>query len=163
FGAMDVSIKMMSDAGVHIMLSVAKAPDWARDKGAIINQPGSRDGPPANAQDFGDFLTAILKRYPGKINAIEVWNEINLDREWTTAPQQLDSKRYVQLLKVAHDAIKAQDPNIIVISSALSPTGADNTTNYKDDFRYMKELIAAGMLQYADCVGAHHNGLNVPP
>jgi len=161
--AMDVSINMMHDAGVKVMLSIAKAPNWARDKGAPTNKPGQYDGPPSNPQDYADFLTAVIKRYPGKINAIEVWNEVNLDREWSTAPQAIDAKRYVALLTAAHDAIKAQDPNIIVITAALSPTGADNTTNYKDDFRYMNELIAAGMLQHADCVGAHHNGLNVPP
>jgi polysaccharide biosynthesis protein PslG len=27
----------------------------------------------------------------------------------------------------------------------------------------MNQLIKAGMLQYPDCVGTHHNGLNVPP
>jgi hypothetical protein len=32
-----------------------------------------------------------------------------------------------------------------------------------DDFTYMDQLIAAGMLNYADCVGAHHNGINVSP
>ena len=52
----------------------------------------------------------ILKRYPNMVHAIEVWNEVNLDREWTTAPQKLDPARYVTLLTVAHDAIKAADP-----------------------------------------------------
>src|SRR5258708_1207323 len=146
--AMDVSINMMHYAGVKVMLSIAKAPNWARDKGAPTNKPGQYDGPPSNPQDYADFLTAVIKRYPGKINAIEVWNEVNLDREWSTAPQAIDAKRYVTLLTAAHDAIKALDPNIIVITAALSPTGADNTTNYKDDFRYMTELIAAGMLPH---------------
>jgi hypothetical protein len=97
------------------------------------------------------------------VQGVEVWNEINLDREWSVAPQQLDPKRYVTLLQTAHDAIKAVDPNIIVISAALSPTGATNGGKYMDDFAYVDKLVAAGMLQYADCVGAHHNGINVPP
>ena len=32
-----------------------------------------------------------------------------------------------------------------------------------DDFIYLDNAIAAGMLNYADCVGVHHNGYNVPP
>jgi hypothetical protein len=145
------------------MLSIAKAPNWARDKGAITNRPGEYDGPPADPQDLANFITAILKRYPGMIHAIEVWNEINLDREWATAPQRLDPARYVTLLKTARDTIKAIDPNIVVISAALSPTGASSGGQYMDDFAYFNLLVKAGMLQQADCVGAHHNGINVPP
>jgi hypothetical protein len=162
WSATDLSIKMMHDANVKVMLSVVKAPDWARDKGAPIGKVGL-DGPPADPQDLGNFLTAVLKRYPNMIHAVEVWNEINLDREWSTAPQTLDPKRYVTLLKTARDAIKAADPNIIVISAALSPTGANNDGKYMDDFAYFDKLVAAGMLDNADCVGAHSNGLNVPP
>ncbi len=32
-----------------------------------------------------------------------------------------------------------------------------------DDFAYFQQMIDAGFLNYADCVGAHHNGYNVPP
>jgi hypothetical protein len=163
FAELDVSVNMLNEANTKVLLSITKAPDWARDPGARI-VPGSNDGPPANPQDFANFVTAILKRYPGKIQAVEVWNEVNLDREWTTAPQRLDARRYVDLLRVTHAAIKTVDPNILVISAALAPTGgAGNANIAQDDFIYMDQLIAAGMLQYADCVGAHHNGLNVPP
>jgi hypothetical protein len=50
-----------------------------------------------------------------------------------------------------------------VISGALSPTGVHDAVTSFDDFLYMDQLLAAGMLDYADCVGAHHNGYNVPP
>jgi len=162
FGLMDLNIPLYQKANTKIMLSVAKAPDWARDKNAKI-VPGSYDGPPTNPQDLADFLSAVLKRYPGMIQAVEVWNEVNLDREWAVYPQKLDPARYVALLKVAHDTIKSIDPNIVVISAALSPTGAGNGIQWQDDFIYFKQLLDAGMLQYADCVGAHHNGINVPP
>ncbi|MBX3085496.1 MAG: cellulase family glycosylhydrolase [Anaerolineae bacterium] len=163
FAEMDVAINQLSEANVKVMLSITKAPDWARDPGAKI-AANQFDGPPANPQDLADFVTAILTRYPGKVHAIEVWNEINLDREWSTNPQRLDARRYVDLLRVTRDAIRAIDPNIIVISSALAPTGGNgNPNSAQDDFVYMDSLIAAGVLQYADCVGTHHNGLNVPP
>jgi hypothetical protein len=162
FGLPDLNIPLYYKANTRIMLSIAKAPDWARDKNAIIKH-GSYDGPPANNQDFVDFLNALLRRYPGMIHAVEVWNEINLDREWAVYPQKLDPTRYVNLLKTARDTIKAIDPNIIVISAALSPTGNGDGIRWQDDFIYFKQLLDAGMLQYTDCVGAHHNGINVPP
>jgi hypothetical protein len=166
FGALDVEMPMLHQANIRVMLSIAKAPVWARDPGAKTKPDPNgdlHDGPPANPQDYANFVTAILKRYPGMVHAIEVWNEINLDREWTTNPQKLDPARYVTLLKTAGDAIKAADPNILIISAALSPTGANIPPRAVDDFIFMDQLIKAGMLQYADCVGAHHNGINVPP
>jgi hypothetical protein len=159
---LDVSLTLLSEAGAKVLLSITKAPDWARDPGARI-VADVHDGPPANPQDFADFLSALLRRYPGKIHAIEVWNEINIDREWTTNPPAIDARRYVQLLQVAYNTIKSIDPNIIVISAGLAPTGANIPGAVTDDFIYMDQLIAAGMLNFVDCVGAHHNGLNVPP
>jgi len=32
-----------------------------------------------------------------------------------------------------------------------------------DDFDYLDRMVAAGFLDYCDCVGAHHNGINMPP
>jgi hypothetical protein len=159
---LDVSLTLLSEAGVKVLLSITKAPDWARDPGARI-VADVHDGPPANPQDFADFLSALLQRHSGKIHAIEVWNEINIDREWTTNPPAIDARRYVQLLQVAYNTIKSIDPNIIVISAGLAPTGANIPGAVTDDFIYMDQLIAAGMLNFVDCVGAHHNGLNVPP
>jgi hypothetical protein len=159
---LDASLTLLSEAGAKVLLSITKAPDWARDPGARI-VADVHDGPPANPQDFADFLSALLQRHAGKIHAIEVWNEVNIDREWTTNPPAIDARRYVQLLQVAYNTIKSFDPNIIVISAGLAPTGANIPGAVTDDFIYMDQLIAAGMLNFVDCVGAHHNGLNVPP
>src|SRR5258708_3328591 len=164
WASLDTTVNMMNAANVKVMLSITHAPQWSRDPGAQTTTATQQfNGPPANPQDLADLITAILKRFPGKVQAIEVWNEINLDREWATAPQTLDPKRYVTLLKTAHDAIKAVDPNVIVISAALAPTGANIPGRVVDDFVYFKNLIDAGMLKYADCAGAHANGNNVSP
>ncbi len=104
----------------------------------------------------------MIDRHPGRIDAIEVWNEQNLDREWKST-NGISPEDYVRFLQVAHDAIKAKDPNIIVISGALSPTGTGDWVRWADDFEYLDRALAAGMLNYADCVGAHHNGYNIAP
>jgi hypothetical protein len=140
---------------LNLMVSVVGAPEWTR---AAAN----REGPPDNYQQYADFLTELINRHPGKIGAIEVWNEQNLDREWQTA-NGIVPEEYVQFLQVAYNAIKAADPNIIVISGAPSPTGPGDWVRWANDFEYMDRALAAGMLNYADCVGAHHNGYNVPP
>lgn len=144
---------------VKLMVSVVGAPEWTR---AL----GGENGPPDDYKEYANFLTELLTRHQGRIHAVEVWNEQNLDREWT-AEGGLNAADYTQFLAVAYEAIKAVDPNIIVISGALAPTGgwteADGRVTAIDDFIYLDELIANDFLSYTDCVGAHHNGYNIPP
>jgi len=121
-----------------------------------------RHGPPANPQVYADFVGKILERYPNMVHAVEVWNEMNLDREWTST-RGLSAPNYVALLRATYETVKSIDPGVIVVSGALSPTGFDDGVSARDDAVFMDLLIQAGMLNYTDCVGAHHNGINVSP
>jgi hypothetical protein len=89
-------------------------------------------------------------------DGIEIWNEMNLDREWP--PGQISPSSYVSnMLAPAYQAIKSVNPNILVISGALAPTGAHNGyTVWSDDF-YIAQMRDAGAANYMDCVGIHHN------
>ena len=157
--ALDVSLPLAKEYGVKVMLSVVTAPDWAREAG---NQRLDEVGPPGNPQDYANFLTTLLYRYPGEVQAVEVWNEMNIDREWASI-YGLNAQNYVTLLRSAYTAIKAVDPGIIVISGALSPTGWNDGVAAYDDFVYFDMLVQAGLLTTVDCVGAHHNGYNIGP
>jgi hypothetical protein len=154
----DTFLTAAAEKGLEVLVSVVTAPGWARDSGADL----SKNGPPANSSDYANFVTALLRRYPGKIHAIEVWNEQNLDREWTST-KGLSATNYIDLLRTTYQAVKAVDPGVIVVSGALSPTGWNDGIAAYDDFVYMDAMIAAGLLNYTDCVGAHHNGINVSP
>ncbi len=150
---------------LRIMFSVVDAPEWSRSR----IYPEMEGGPPDNLGVMADFLERLIDRYEGRIHAIEVWNEQNLDREWDTA-EGVDAGRYVELLRLSYGAIKSRDPDIMVISGALSPTGGrgidpddPDRVIWLDDFEYFDQMIELGALNYADCVGAHHNGINLPP
>lgn len=164
WGELDVSLPLAKEYGNKVMLSIVTAPEWAREPGAprIDVEGKPLGGPPADPQTYANFVTTLLYRYPGMVHAIEVWNEMNLDREWASV-YGLNAQNYVKLLRAAYSAIKAVDPGIIVISGALSPTGGDGGVRAYDDFVYMDMLIQAGMLETTDCVGAHHNGYNIGP
>ena len=154
----DTFLTAAAAQNLKVLVSVVTAPDWSREQGADLAQ----HGPPANPQDYADFVAALLRRYPGKIHAVEVWNEQNLDREWTST-NGLSAANYVELLHATYQTVKSIDPGVIVISGALSPTGVSDGVHAWDDFVYMDQMIDAGLLNYADCVGAHHNGINVSP
>lgn len=143
-------------AGVNPMFSVVKAPKWAR--------PGNSDfgveGPPANPQDYANFIGAMAARYKGKVKAYEIWNEQNLHYEWGN--EQIDPARYMQILKLAYAAVKAADPGAIVISGALTPTGAP-APFAMDDYAYLEAMYQNGLKESCDALGAHPSGYNVPP
>ncbi len=161
----DVMVEFAAERELKVMLSVVGAPAWSR----TYMDENPEAAPPDDLGLFIGFIGDLVDRYKGRIHAIEVWNEQNLDREWDTE-EGVKAERYVEMLRLSYQAIKSRDPNIIVISGALSPTGVvatdpQNPDRYTviDDFVYFQQMIDAGFLNYADCVGAHHNGYNVPP
>lgn len=154
----DFVMPIAQEFGLKVVFSVLRAPAWAREAGGDM----SKTGPPANPQDYANFVGELLRRYPGQIQAIEVWNEMNIDREWAS-PRGVNATDYVRLLRPTYEMIKSIDPGVLVITGALAPTGFDNNFNAINDFRYTDLLIAAGALDYADCFGSHLNGFNMPP
>src|SRR6185436_10061344 len=100
-------------------------------------------------------------------------NEENLEREWNTAGG-VSPVDYIKLLRAAYNTVKKVDPNLLIISGALSPTGVNCRVSIQDcqpqgrqivmdDASYLTQFVQAGGLQYADCVGTHSNGTNLPP
>lgn len=96
-------------------------------------------------------------------DAIEVWNEPNIDREWPAG--SIDPALYTQLLARAYNAINAANPNTLVISGAPAPTGFFGGCSGVgcDDNLFVSGMYAAGAANYMDCVGIHYNEGILPP
>ncbi|MHB9034411.1 MAG: LysM peptidoglycan-binding domain-containing protein [Anaerolineae bacterium] len=154
---LDNIINQFSAAGLKVMLSVVKAPDWARPANTDLKV----EGPPANPQDLADTMAAIAQRYKGRVHALEVWNEQNLAYEWGNEP--LDAARYVKLLCAVYNAVKAVDSSIAIISGGLTPTGVTAAGISVDDLDYLRQMYAAGCKSCMDGLGAHPSGYNNPP
>ncbi|MFN8527720.1 MAG: hypothetical protein U0670_03815 [Anaerolineae bacterium] len=105
-------------------------------------------------QQFASFAGAVASLGP---DAIEVWNEPNIDREWPAG--QIGGANYAQLLGPAYQAIKGANGGVMVISAAPAPTGAEAAFPGRvvNDDHFINDLVAAGGLQWMDCVGAHYN------
>ena len=122
----------------------------------LLSMPGVNTYP--SSIDFAGYVNFVrgVAALPDPPDAIEIWNEMNIDFEWpagTISPSQ-----YVnEMLKPAYEAIKAVNPNVMVVSGAPAPTGFDNGTNAWADDRYMAGMAAAGAANYMDCIGVHHN------
>lgn len=111
---------------------------------------------PAYYQQYAEFVAGLAT----SVDAIEVWNEPNLEREWPIG--QISAADYTDLLVIAYRAIKEANPGVMVISAALAPTGgytaAGGCTDMGcNDDRYLREMYAAGAKEYMDCLGMHFN------
>ena len=109
----------------------------------------------AYVADFAEYVAFLARN---GADAIEVWNEPNIDREWPRG--QVHGANYTRLLKAAYEAIKAANPDTLVISGAPAPTGFFGgrcQSGGCDDHVFMQQMASAGAANYADCIGAHYN------
>lgn len=149
------AVNAFHNAGIKILLSVVAAPKWSR---SIQDEAG----PPDDYNLYADFVSQLSQHFKGRIQAIEVMNETNLKREWNTG-RPLSAAEYVDLLSRAYRAIKAVDPNIIVVSGAPTPTGWHDYIVAVRDVIYVEEMYKAGLKNWCDAVGVHPSGYNNAP
>ena len=122
----------------------------------LLSIPGKSTYPASiNFAAYTNFLRDVASLTDAP-DAIEVWNEMNIDFEWPAG--QINPSSYVNnMLAPAYNAIKEANSGIWVISGAPAPTGFDNTTNAWSDSRYIQGIAAAGGARYMDCMGVHYN------
>lgn len=122
----------------------------------LLSIPGSPYPESIAFEEYAQFLGGVAALGP---DAIEVWNEENIDFEWPAG--QIDPTSYVNnMLAPAYNAIKSANPNVMVVGGALAPTGyfgGGCSANGCDDNAYLAGMAAAGAANYMDCMGVHYN------
>jgi hypothetical protein len=134
--------------GLKVLLSVLGEHDKVMD-------PGYQD----------EYARGLAAMAAAGADAIEVWNEPNIDREWPNG--QISGANYTRLLAKAYNAIKAANPGTMVVGAAPAPTGfwgaAGCAANGCNDDAFLAQMAAAGAANYMDCIGAHHNAGTTSP
>ena len=127
----------------------------------LLSIPGQLFPSSIDFEAYTNFLGGVAALGP---DGIEVWNEMNIDREWPAG--QIDPASYVNnMLKPAYQKIKAANPNVMVITGAPAPTGFFGGCGGGgcDDAPYVAGMMAAGAGGASDCVGVHYNEGLMPP
>lgn len=150
----DRIVDQADQQGLNLMVRLDVQPFWARQDGI------EGVGPPDDLADFGDFAEAVASRYAGRIDAYNIWNEPNLAREWGDQPP--DPAGYGRLLCHAHQRIKAVDPQAVVVSAGLSPTGTGPPVALPDR-EFLRGMYQAGAKDCFDALGTHAAGFKAPP
>jgi hypothetical protein len=115
---------------------------------------------PVPPEDFAHFCGALAERYRGRVRAYQVWNEPNLAREWHR--ETPNPAGYVEILRACYVAIKQSDPDALVISAGLAPTG-NGPPEAIPDTDYLVAMYEAGAAPYFDLLGLHAPGFRAPP
>jgi len=123
----------------------------------LLSIPGANTYPTSiNFAGYVSFVGQVAALGP---DAIEIWNEENIDFEWPAG--QINPASYVNdMLAPAYNSIKAANPNVMVIGGAMAPTGyfgGGCSPNGCDDNAYLAGMAAAGAANYMDCMGVHYN------
>ncbi|UCG25076.1 MAG: hypothetical protein JSW55_03520 [Chloroflexota bacterium] len=152
----DVIVNLADEAGLKLLVRIDRQPFWSQEE----DWPPLENAPPADLQDFADFCGALAERYAGRIAAYQVWNEPNLSREW--GDELPDPAEYTELLRVCYEKIKAVDPEAIVVSAGLAPTGTGLPLAIPDD-EFLQGMYDAGAADYFDALGLNAPGYKAPP
>lgn len=143
FDRLDRYLAMAELTRTELLLPLALTPRWASSRPAESSAYGP--GHAAEPRDLADWVRHVettARRYRGRIAAYEIWNEPNAEGFFSG-----DVASMVRLACAAHAAIKAADPQAIVVSPAATRgmAGAE----------WLDRFLAAGGKACVDAIGFH--------
>lgn len=103
----DKAVANARAAGLEVLLTLYWAPEWAT--------AGTGKAAHPDPVAYAKAAQWVAARYKDSVRAVEVWNEQNNDRFWNPA----DPAAYARLLKAAYPAIKAGNPDTLVVMGGL--------------------------------------------
>jgi polysaccharide biosynthesis protein PslG len=155
----DRIIEHAEHQGLTVIARLGLVPSWARppvdEKVTTLTYL-----PYDEFEAFARFVGAFAARYAGRVEAVIIWNEPNLSREWGNRP--VDPDGYTELLRLSYAAAHHANPDIVVMGGALAPTTAASDAAL-NDIRYLEQMYEAGAGAYFDVLAAHTYGFTHPP
>ncbi len=107
--------------GLSVLGVLTQPPAWAAPSNMI---PTGLDLPwndPGNV--WAQYVYQVARRYKDTVHAWQVWNEPDLDKYWPGPPDAVDDnarmRPFARLMKVSYQAIKAANPDAIVVTAGF--------------------------------------------
>jgi polysaccharide biosynthesis protein PslG len=151
----DNIVDLATQHGLEMQVRLSNPPQWAQ-----ASEDGGNFAPPADVQDYVNFAAAVAERYKGRVRHYQIWNEPNIYPEW--GEQAVNPEGYTELLCRTYDALKAIDPDIVVIDGALAPT-VSLTGRDLSDFIFLQRMYDAGAAGCFDIQSMQGYGLYSGP
>jgi hypothetical protein len=145
----DNAIAVQRAAGINVLGILAYNPAWFKSKNPKLDEW---------LGDWGNYVYNVVARYGRERNQIrywEVWNEANL-RPFGYEHGLYTIKDFVRLLDVSRAAIKAADPQAVIVLGGLADIyGQITRAEEYDSLDYLRMLHAAGGWNSFDILGWH--------
>jgi len=149
--ALDRWLDAAQQHGVDVIYTFGATPTWASSNpsGKCDYNPGACY-PPANMQDWDNFVRAMATHAAGRIKYWEMWNEANQHEYWSGGITAL-----VTMTQHASAIIKSIAPNAMIFTPS-GVGGAVDTSTFLDKF------FAAGGGAFVDGVTFHGYVNSIP-
>lgn len=139
---------------VNLVVTFGSTPGWAAaDPSSCYATKGVTlcTSPPANIQDWIDFVTAVVNHYNGvtrpHIKYYELWNEANGSTYWTGSVTDM-----VTLAHAAYPVIHSDPYSLLLTPSVTGPVGTGVSTSAST---WLSQYLDAGGSKYADAATFH--------
>jgi len=114
WGKLDAAVAAAHGAGASLLLTLRSVSAWGAVQPPDPEHPYQHASRPRSTPAWRDFLTALASRYRGQSVAYEIENEVNA-LFWAGSLAD-----YLDLLNVSYRALKAADPQAIVLPYATA-------------------------------------------
>jgi hypothetical protein len=161
----DDIVNQMTAAGIRPLLVVQGSPSWANgvsDKGNdhfYLHVPTDPQAFQKWVNESSMFVSAVARRYQGKVNLWEIGNEENDAYFWRPQP---NPQQYAVWYTTLRSAIKAVDQNSQVALGGLNGLGYDVDAPGMRGSAFLKAVYAAKV--YPDIIAIHpYSNRGQPP
>jgi hypothetical protein len=142
FQYLDAFLIRSQQRNVDVIYTFGRTPQWASSQPSTPDPYGPGEcAPPANLQNWDEYVTAIVTHVGSRITYWELWNEPQ-DPEYYCG----DMRTMVTMAQHAYRIIKAINPAAQVITPAASAAGGP---------AWLDSYLAQGGGEYADIMSFH--------
>lgn len=118
FGSVERTAAAAKAAGLDLRVTVYGLPAWAYDDHRAA--PEGRYRPPRSSGELDrwrELLRVLARRLAPRLDYLEIWNEPNTERYWTTGP---DPAEFAALLKASAPVVRAAAPEARLVSGGIA-------------------------------------------
>jgi hypothetical protein len=128
------------DPACHVIYTMGVTPLWAAPAG----KPGYYKGtasPPANLDDWREYVRAVGRRFSDRVRYWELWNEADIVQHYRG-----DVTTMCEMARIAHEELKAIHPDNQILSPNITSIGVG----------FLDNFLLAGGGRYVDIISWHH-------
>jgi len=145
---LDRVMQFASDHQVAVLISLTAAPGWVQ----------TPRGP--NPEQTAQFAAWLAQRYPGSLQAVELFPGANTREGWGAEP---DAQAYTTLLAAVTDGLREAGTPVLLVAGGLHPIASSPSKGDISDLNFLEDLYANGAIDFMPVVSLQLDDLTGVP